>query len=156
MCKKGAGTLYRIVVRSELSDRYAVAFEGMEMEAKDGRTILTGEIIDEPHLHGILDRIGDLGLELLSVHALGEEVHPSAEEERELQRDRPHDRCSVGHMADVASLPQSRAAQVTNRAATLRKGRGCYESWPFSALLLGLIHPTSQKGYSTKFAREGV
>lgn len=103
MMGERTGTVYRIVVRSELSDRYAVAFEGMEMEAKDGRTILTGEIIDEPHLHGILDRIGDLGLELLSVHALGEEVHPSAEEERELQRDRPHDRCSVGRMTDVGS-----------------------------------------------------
>ena len=34
--------IYRIVVRSELSDRYASAFEGMEMETEDGRTILTG------------------------------------------------------------------------------------------------------------------
>ena len=39
---EGAGTLYRIVVRRELSDRYAVAFEGMKMETKDGDTILTG------------------------------------------------------------------------------------------------------------------
>jgi hypothetical protein len=29
MMAKGTGTLYRIVVRSELSDRYAVAFEGV-------------------------------------------------------------------------------------------------------------------------------
>src|SRR5215210_9069669 len=32
MRKKGKGTVYRIVVRSELTDRYASAFEGMEME----------------------------------------------------------------------------------------------------------------------------
>jgi hypothetical protein len=70
----GKRTVYRIVVRGELSERYAMAFEGMEMEAKSGRTILTGEIIDEPHLHGILDRIGSLGLRLLSVESFPTET----------------------------------------------------------------------------------
>jgi hypothetical protein len=67
-------TVYRIVVRSELSDRYASTFEGMRMETKDGQTILTGEIKDQPHLFGILERLSSLGLELLSVEALSEEV----------------------------------------------------------------------------------
>ena len=71
---KGKGTVSCIVVRSELSDRYAPAFEGMHMETKDGQTILTGEIKDQPHLFGILERINGLGLELLSVEALSEEV----------------------------------------------------------------------------------
>jgi hypothetical protein len=84
MMRKGVGTVYRIVVRSELSDRYAVAFEGMEMETKNGDTILTGEVIDQPHLHGILDRINGLGLQLLNVQALPEDAHPSAERKREL------------------------------------------------------------------------
>jgi hypothetical protein len=79
MMSEGTGTVYRIVVRSELSHRYAVAFEGMKMETKHGETILTGEVIDQPHLYGILDRINGLGLELLSVRALPEEDHPSAE-----------------------------------------------------------------------------
>lgn len=82
MMHKGTGTVYRIVVRSELSDRYAVAFEGMEMETKSGNTILTGEVIDQPHLYGILDRINGLGLKLLSVQALPEDAHPSAERMR--------------------------------------------------------------------------
>jgi len=68
----GTKTVYRIVVRGELSERYAAAFEGMEMETNNGRTVLTGEIIDEPHLHGILDRIGALGLKLVSVEDLSE------------------------------------------------------------------------------------
>ena len=76
------GTVYQIVVRSELSNRYAVAFEGMEMETKNGDTILTGEIVDQPHLHGILNRINGLGLRLLSVQALPEGSHPSAERKR--------------------------------------------------------------------------
>ena len=67
-----AGTTYRIVVRSELSERYAVAFEDMEMETNSGLTVLTGKIIDQPQLYGILDRLSGMGLELLSVHCLPE------------------------------------------------------------------------------------
>jgi hypothetical protein len=77
------GTSYRIVVRSELSDKYAVAFEGMQMEAKDGVTVLTGEIIDQPHLYGILERTNGLGLELLNVEALPDAVLPGPESKRE-------------------------------------------------------------------------
>ena len=71
-------TVYRIVVSGELSERYAVAFEGMEMEVKSGRTILTGEVIDQPHLYGILGRISGLGLELVSVSSLSEEIQNDA------------------------------------------------------------------------------
>jgi hypothetical protein len=57
---KGTGKLYRIVVRSELGDRFASAFEGMRMESEDGRTILSGELKDQPHLFGVLDRLNGL------------------------------------------------------------------------------------------------
>ena len=80
---RDAGKTYRIVVRSELSERYAGAFEEMEMETDSGLTVLTGEIIDQPHLYGILDRLSGLGLELLSVQCLPEAAHPSAIENRE-------------------------------------------------------------------------
>jgi outer membrane PBP1 activator LpoA protein len=79
MHKKGKETVYCIVVRSELTDRYASAFEGMEMETKEGQTILSGEVKDQPHLFGILERLNSLGLELLSVQAFSEDAHPSAE-----------------------------------------------------------------------------
>ena len=75
--------IYRIVVRSKLCERYASAFEGMKMETKDGQTILIGEIIDQPHLYGILDRINGLGLELLSVQALPDYARPGTERKRE-------------------------------------------------------------------------
>ena len=80
---KGTGKLYRIVVRSELSDRYASAFEGMRMETQDGRTILTGELKDQPHLFGVLDRLNGLGLQLLSVQSMPDEDHSSSERDRE-------------------------------------------------------------------------
>jgi hypothetical protein len=69
---RDAGKVYRIVVRSELSERYARAFEEMEMETDCGLTVLTGKIIDQSHLYGILDRLSGLGLELLSVQCLPE------------------------------------------------------------------------------------
>jgi hypothetical protein len=51
----------------------------MHMEAKNEHTILTGEVKDQPHLFGILARLSSLGLVLLSVQALSEAAHPSAE-----------------------------------------------------------------------------
>jgi len=65
MREKGTRRIYRIVARSELGERYASAFEGMRMEMRDGQTILTGEVEDQAHLFGILQRLNGLGLELL-------------------------------------------------------------------------------------------
>jgi hypothetical protein len=64
---------YRIVVRAEIGERFAAAFEGMEVKIAEGRTIITGEVIDQSHLHGILDRINALGLVLVSVQPVPEE-----------------------------------------------------------------------------------
>jgi len=60
-------TRYRVVVREELDDRYASAFEGMCVESADGQTVISGTITDRSHLHGLLERIDALGLELISV-----------------------------------------------------------------------------------------
>ena len=62
-------TIYQIVVRGELSQRYVPAFEGMTLATGDGQTAITGPVIDQAHLHGLLDRVGELGLELVSVNA---------------------------------------------------------------------------------------
>jgi hypothetical protein len=74
MRRQGTAKVYRIVVRSELGDRYAAAFEGMRMETREGQTILTGEVKDQPHLFGVLERLNGLGLELLSVEVLPKDV----------------------------------------------------------------------------------
>jgi hypothetical protein len=57
----------QIVVRGELSRRYRAAFDGMTLEVGNGQTTITGPVIDQTHLHGLLDRVGGLGLELVSV-----------------------------------------------------------------------------------------
>jgi hypothetical protein len=58
---------YRVVVEGELGLRYESAFDGMTLSAHDGRTDISGPIIDSSHLHGLLDRIAGLGL---TVHSL--------------------------------------------------------------------------------------
>lgn len=60
-------TIYRIVIRGRLTERLAIALEGMRLEAGPTETVFIGEIRDQSQLHGLLDRVQDLGLELISV-----------------------------------------------------------------------------------------
>ena len=66
--------LYQIVVGGILDDRWAEKFDGMTFEEKDGCTVLTGMVEDQAALHGILGRIRNLGLILISINRVkGEE-----------------------------------------------------------------------------------
>lgn len=68
-------TSYRIAVRGRLSERLGSAFEGLTLEPGHQLSVLVGEIRDQAHLYGVLDRIRDLGLELVSVR---EDQEPAA------------------------------------------------------------------------------
>jgi hypothetical protein len=59
-------TRYRIEIRGRLTGRLASAFEGFALQGNE-RSVLVGEIRDQAHLYGILERVRDLGLELISV-----------------------------------------------------------------------------------------
>jgi hypothetical protein len=58
---------YRIVLRGRLSERFATAFDGMALEAGPSQTVLVGEVRDQAHLYGLLDRLRDFGIELVAV-----------------------------------------------------------------------------------------
>jgi hypothetical protein len=60
---------YEIVVRGRLSDRYGTAFDGLTLRSHAGTTSLRGAIIDQSQLYGLLKRLQDLGIELISVRA---------------------------------------------------------------------------------------
>ncbi len=63
-----APELYEIRVAGHLSDNWAGRFEGLSMRHEPrGETALTGEL-DQAALHGVLVRIRDLGLRLISVN----------------------------------------------------------------------------------------
>ena len=65
--ESGRGATYQLVVRGELDDRFSYLFEGMQMERTEGTTIFTGGVRDQAKLHGLIEQIEELGLELLSV-----------------------------------------------------------------------------------------
>ena len=60
-------TMYQICVRGRVTERLGSALEGMRLEARTTESVFTGEIRDQSQLYGLLDRVRDLGLELVSV-----------------------------------------------------------------------------------------
>ena len=58
---------YRISVRGRLTERLGSAFDDMTLEPAAGQTVLVGEILDQSHLYSVLERVRNLGLELVGV-----------------------------------------------------------------------------------------
>jgi hypothetical protein len=63
---------YRLVIRGEIGERFALLFEGMRLERDRGTTVITGAVRDQAHLHGLIERVDELGLELVSVNPVNE------------------------------------------------------------------------------------
>ena len=60
--------LYEIRIEGHLDSRWAAWFEGMTITALDnGETLLTSPVIDQAALYGLLKKVRDLGMPLLSV-----------------------------------------------------------------------------------------
>jgi hypothetical protein len=64
-----ARRFYRIRIRGTLSERFAAAFDAMHVESGNGSTVLSGICVDTSALYGVLDRVRDLGLDLLAVES---------------------------------------------------------------------------------------
>jgi hypothetical protein len=65
-----ASSGYQIRVKGRLSDTMTGAFEDFTASVKPAETTLRGEIRDQAELHGLLDRLQSLGLELIEVKRL--------------------------------------------------------------------------------------
>ena len=71
---RARGRPYRLVLRGELGEPFGFLFEGMQMDQVAGTTVLTGNVVDQAHLHGLLRRIQELGVELVSIGPTGQEA----------------------------------------------------------------------------------
>jgi hypothetical protein len=62
---------YAIRLQGQLDAGWSDWFEGFRLTAgSDGSTTLTGRVLDQAALHGLLRRIGDLGLTLISINPI--------------------------------------------------------------------------------------
>lgn len=62
---------YKIRLKGHLDNRWADWFEGLTITLEDnGETLLTGTVIDQAALHGLLRKVRDLGMPLISVNRL--------------------------------------------------------------------------------------
>ena len=62
---------YEIRVQGVLDDRWSAWFEGLRIIGDElGQTVIVGPVVDQAALHGLLAKVRDLGLPLLSVRQL--------------------------------------------------------------------------------------
>lgn len=70
--------LYEFVIRGYIDDAW---FEWLKVTRQaDAMTTLRGSLIDQSALQGVLRRISDLGIELISVNCISEQDEPNVEE----------------------------------------------------------------------------
>ena len=62
--KQGDQSRFRIWVAGRLGEGFADGFDGIEQQDVDGVTTLTGNLIDQSHIFGVLDRLRHLGVEV--------------------------------------------------------------------------------------------
>jgi hypothetical protein len=70
--------IYEIRIKGHLNREWTDWFAGMTLTLEeDGDTLLTGPVIDQAALHGLLKKVRDLGMPLISVNRVqANEIHP--------------------------------------------------------------------------------
>ncbi len=68
---------YAIRVKGHLDTRWAAWFDGLTLVPDaDGSTLIAGSIVDQAALHGLLQKVRDLGLPLISVTPVAHKPAP--------------------------------------------------------------------------------
>jgi hypothetical protein len=68
---------YEIRVRGVLDDHWSAWFDGMQLSSdQPGQTTIAGPVADQAALHGLLAKVRDLGLPLLSVRRIDPQPEP--------------------------------------------------------------------------------
>jgi len=65
--KESDKAYYEIQVKGRLDERWEASFDGMTIASQDSITTISGLVVDQAALHGLLARVRDFGLVLISV-----------------------------------------------------------------------------------------
>ena len=77
------GDIYEFRIKGHLAARWSDWFGGLSMRhQEDGTTVLIGPVVDQAALHGLIVRIRDLGVPLLSVKRVADSPGGAEEEGR--------------------------------------------------------------------------
>lgn len=66
-CRPDLSGLYEITLRGQLDDAWATWFGGAAIVVRDGDTVVTCRVRDQSALHGVLKKVRDLGIPLVSL-----------------------------------------------------------------------------------------
>jgi len=68
---QGQPAVYQIRITGHLSDQWTGWFEGLTITLEeDGDTLLTGPVVDQAALFGLLKKVRDLGMQLVSINCV--------------------------------------------------------------------------------------
>ena len=67
---------YEVIVNGHLGDRWAAWFDGFAITREgDGTTVLRGHVVDQAALHGLVQRVRDIGIPLISLTPIEAPTH---------------------------------------------------------------------------------
>ena len=127
---------YEIRVQGRLAKRWSAWFDGMEITtADDGSTLIRGPVADQAALHGLIQRVRDLGLPLLSVTTTQTVEH---------RQGRPHDHPGLGHRryGDFTAVGDVRFSAEPGRVTGLLGPNGSGKSTTMR-VIVGLTTPST-------------
>ena len=64
---------YELEIRGEVGPVLRDAFPEFQLRSEHGKTILHGELVDQPALYGVIERVHSLALELVAVRVVTEQ-----------------------------------------------------------------------------------
>ena len=80
----GGPSTYEIRTTGRLDPRWEEWFDGLTITVDNGDTLIAGRVVDQAALHGLLRRVRDLGLPLISVTRVGATRASNINQEAEL------------------------------------------------------------------------
>ena len=81
---------YEIRVKGHLGHRWAAWFDGLSLAAlDDGTTVISGPVVDQAALHGLLHKLRDVGIPLVSLTLLPPDAPPAFQENPPHRKEQP-------------------------------------------------------------------